>query len=129
MRSMRSGSSSRHASVRADADQDADVGSVPRLLAAGDRRASPHAKTYDFYEMVSRLYIVASLGAKRLDRLQVRDVRIWLNRHRQDCQCCARGKDACREPAGRRCCAIGKCCHDRLSERTIKHVRDTLRPR
>lgn len=36
-------------------------------------------KTYEFYEMFSRLYITPGLGAKRLDRLQVRDVRVWLN--------------------------------------------------
>ncbi len=84
-------------------------------------------KTYEFYEMISRLYIGPGLGAKRLDRLQVREVRIWLNRLRQACQCCAQGKDACRKPEDRRCCAIGKCCQERLSERTIKHVRDTLR--
>ncbi|HLI75571.1 MAG TPA: hypothetical protein VKV02_01400 [Acidobacteriaceae bacterium] len=73
------------------------------------------------------MYIVPGLGAKRLDRLQVRDVRIWLNRLRQDCQCCAQGKDVSREPDDQCCCVIGKCCQDRLSERTIKHVRDTLR--
>jgi hypothetical protein len=84
-------------------------------------------KTYDYYEMFSRLYIAPGLGAKRLDRLQVRDVRSWLNRLRQACQCCMQGKDATRPLGRQRCCAIGKCCDQRLSERTIKDARDTLR--
>jgi hypothetical protein len=46
------------------------------------------------YETFSRLYIVPGIGAKRLDRLQVRDVQTWLNRVRATCQCCAQGKDA-----------------------------------
>ncbi len=84
-------------------------------------------KTYDYYEMFSRLYIAPDLGAKRLDRLQVRDVRSWLNGLRQACQCCVQGKDAARPLERQRCCAIGKCCGQRLSERTIKDARDTLR--
>ena len=84
-------------------------------------------KTYDKYEMISRLYIVPDIGGKRLDRLQVRDIRVWLNRLRQACQCCAQGKDAARPPGERRCCAIGRCCQDHLSDRTVRDVRDTLR--
>jgi integrase len=84
-------------------------------------------KTYEKYEMFSRLYIVPGLGTKRLDRLQVRDIRAWLNRLRQVCQCCAQGKDAARPCDERRCCAIGRCCDQRLSDRTIKDIRDTLR--
>jgi integrase len=77
--------------------------------------------------MINRLYIVPGLGRKRLDRLQVRDVRVWLNRLRQACQCCTQGKDAARPHNDRRCCAIGRCCQNRLSDRTIRDVRDTLR--
>jgi len=84
-------------------------------------------KTYERYEMITRLYIVPSLGAKRLDRLQVRDVRGWLNQLRQACQCWQQGKDAARPGDEQRCCAVGKCCSQRLSERTIKNIRDTLR--
>jgi hypothetical protein len=40
---------------------------------------------------------------------------------------CAQGKDRARSPEQRRCCAIGQCCGQRLSERTIKNIRDTLR--
>jgi integrase len=77
--------------------------------------------------MFSRLYIVPGLGGKRLDRLQVHDIRAWLNGLRQVCQCCAQGKDDARPPEQRRCCAVGGCCGQRLSERTIKNIRDTLR--
>jgi Phage integrase, N-terminal SAM-like domain len=64
-------------------------------------------KTTEKYALLTRLYLVPSLGAKRLDRLQVRDVRTWLNRLRVTCQCCAQGKDAARPVDRRRCCAIG----------------------
>jgi integrase len=77
--------------------------------------------------MMSRLYILPVLGKKRLDRLQVRGIRAWLNQLRQACQCCAQGKDAARPAGKQRCCAIGRCCGQRLSERTIKDVRDVLR--
>ena len=76
--------------------------------------------TYDKYEMISRLYIAPGIGCKRLDRLQVRDVRVWLSRLRQSCQCCAQGKDATRPRDARRCCAISRCCHDQLSDRTVR---------
>jgi integrase len=84
-------------------------------------------KTTEKYALLTRLYLVPSLGAKRLDRLQVRDVRTWLNRLRVICQCCAQGKDAARPVDRRRCCATGNCCHQVLAERTVKDVRDTLR--
>jgi integrase len=84
-------------------------------------------KTTEKYALLTRLYLVPSLGAKRLDRLQVRDVRTWLNRLRVTCQCCAQGKDSARPVDRRRCCAIGNCCHQVLAERTVKDVRDTLR--
>jgi integrase len=84
-------------------------------------------KTTERYALLTRLYLVPSLGAKRLDRLQVRDIRTWLNQLRTTCQCCAQGKDAARPTDRRRCCAIGICCHQVLAERTIKDVRDTLR--
>ena len=44
------------------------------------------------YETLTRLYIVPGLGAKRLDKLALRDVRAWLNHLRNTCQCCAQGK-------------------------------------
>jgi integrase len=84
-------------------------------------------KTSEKYALLTRLYLVPGLGTKRLDRLQVRDVRTWLNKLRSTCQCCAQGKDAGRPLERRRCCAIGSCCHQVIADRTIKDVRDTLR--
>jgi integrase len=84
-------------------------------------------KTTERYTLFTRLYLVPGLGSKRLDRLQVRDIRTWLNQLRTTCQCCAQGKDAARPADRRRCCAIGACCHQVLSERTVKDIRDVLR--
>lgn len=84
-------------------------------------------KTSERYALFARLYLIPGLGAKRLDRLQVRDIRVWLNKLRTTCQCCAQGKDAARPAERRRCCAIGECCRQVLSDRTIKDIRDTLR--
>jgi hypothetical protein len=86
-------------------------------------------KTYEFYELLARLYIIPHLGPKRLDKLTAPDVRLWLNRIRQTCQCCAQGKDAHRPAERRRCCAIGKCCHQTPSQRTLNGARATLRRR
>jgi integrase len=83
--------------------------------------------TYATYETFVRLYIVPGLAGKRIDRLQVRDVQTWLNRIRQTCQCCAQGKDAARPSAKRRCCAVGTCCSDTPSARTVSDIRGTLR--
>lgn len=79
------------------------------------------------YEGHSRLYIMPGLGAKRLDKLTVRHVRAWLNEARQTCQCCAQGKDAARPPTKRRCCAIGSCCQQAISERTAQSILMVLR--
>ena len=84
-------------------------------------------KTYEKYEMFTRLYVVPYLGDKRLDKLTPRDVRTWLNQLRDTCQCCAQDKDANRPEAKRRCCAIGKCCRQVASMRTCRDARDTLR--
>jgi hypothetical protein len=83
--------------------------------------------TSEKYKLLTRLYLIPGLGAKRLDRLQVRDVRTWLNNLRVTCQCCAQGKDARRPTAKQRCCATSKCCHQVVGSRTIKDIRDTLR--
>jgi integrase len=83
--------------------------------------------THATYETFARLYIVPGVGDKRLDRLQVRDVQVWLNRLRDTCQCCAQGKDAARPAARRRCCSVGHCCKDFISGRTVGDIRATLR--
>ncbi|MDG4815901.1 hypothetical protein O7628_10325 [Micromonospora sp. WMMD956] len=49
--------------------------------------------------------MIPDLGAKRLDRLQVRDVQTWINEVARACRCCARGKDARRPELKNRCCA------------------------
>jgi len=84
-------------------------------------------KTYERYEMFSRLHIIPHLGGKRLDKIQVRDVRQWLNKLAVICQCCAQGKDVARREDKRRCCAVGKCCQETLSARSRKDARDILR--
>ena len=47
-------------------------------------------KTFEKYETFSRLHIIPYLDTKRLDRLQVKDLRQWLNKLSRTCQCCAR---------------------------------------
>jgi hypothetical protein len=84
-------------------------------------------KTQEKYEMFSRLHIIPHLGGKRIDNIQVKDIRQWLNKLAAICQCCAQRKDEARPEHKRRCCAIGKCCHEMLSARTCKGARDTLR--
>jgi integrase len=84
-------------------------------------------KTYEKYEAFTRLHIIPYLGTKRLDRLQVKGIRQWLNKLAETCLCCSQGKDAARPEGKRRCCAVGKCCHQTLSPRSRKDARDTLR--
>jgi integrase len=79
------------------------------------------------YETVVRLYITPFLGAKRIDKLNVRDVREWLNKLAAACQCCAQGKDEARPDERRRCCAIGKCCGKTLAKRSVGDARTVLR--
>ncbi|EGD45044.1 putative phage integrase [Nocardioidaceae bacterium Broad-1] len=76
-------------------------------------------KTYENYELFTRLYIVPYIGKKRLDKLTLRDVQKWFNDHKTRCQCCAQGKDARRAETGKaRCCAKGECCEQIASEWT-----------
>lgn len=83
--------------------------------------------TYVSYEGSVRLYIAPHLGAKRIDKLTVRDVREWINKLAATCQCCAQGKDAKRRPEQRRCCANGECCESFPSRRVVQAARDALR--
>jgi hypothetical protein len=50
-----------------------------------------------------------------------------LNAVAKTCQCCAQGKDSRRPQAARRCCAVGRCCHDVPSPRTVRDIRGVLR--
>jgi integrase len=79
------------------------------------------------YDMFVRLYIVPDLGGIRLDKLSVRDVRTWLNGLRERCQCCEQGKDERRPERARRCCAMGRCCEQLASERTVRDAWTALR--
>jgi integrase len=83
--------------------------------------------TYTIYESHVRLHIEPYIGAKRLDRLTVRDVQTWLNALRQTCVCCSQGRDARRPENKQRCCAKGECCEDLISDRTVSGVRAVLR--
>jgi integrase len=68
-----------------------------------------------------------------VEKLQPGDIRTWLNQVRNTCQCCAQGKDAKRpkehsDPAKRRrCCAIGKCCNEHPSPRSVQYLHAILR--
>lgn len=83
--------------------------------------------THATHETYIRRYVLPHLGAKKLDRLSVRDVQLWINKIAAECQCCVQGKDAVRDEQKRRCCAIGQCCGQRLSARTLSNIRGTLR--
>lgn len=84
-------------------------------------------KTTETYTRNIRLYIDPYLGEKRLDQLTVADIRRWLRQLTTGCQCCAQGKDAARPRGQQRCCALGQCCEQRLSRRTIVDARAILR--
>lgn len=79
------------------------------------------------YELFTRLYIVPYLGRRKLEKLSVRDVQVWVNEMRMRCQCCAQGKDAGRER--QRCCAVGACCREVASEWTVHQAWMVLRGR
>ena len=90
-------------------------------------RPNLRAKVAETYEMHVRLHITPWIGHIRLDKLMVRDARKWLNELAARCQCCAQGKDAARPPKKQRCCALGRCCGQTLSRRTVADVRAVLR--
>lgn len=77
------------------------------------------------YELFVRHYIVPDLGRKKLEKLTVREVQLWLNQLRTRCQCCAQGKDASRDVP--RCCAAGECCQQVASEWTVHQAWTVLR--
>lgn len=107
-----------------------DVPSLEKFLRYWlDEIARPNLapKTCEKYELFSRLHIIPHLGAKRLDKLQVQDIRQWLNKLGRVCQCCAQGKDAGRPEDKRRCCAVGRCCRETLSAETRRDARNVLR--
>jgi integrase len=54
-------------------------------------------------------------------------MRAWLNELGRICQCSAQEKDAKRAEDTRRCCAVGRCCHEVLSAEIRKDARSALR--
>lgn len=90
-------------------------------------RPNLRGKVPETYETHVRLHITPWIGHIRLDKLMVRDARTWLNDLAARCQCCAQGKDAARTAEKQRCCAIGRCCGQKLSRRTVADVRAVLR--
>lgn len=117
---------------RSGAEAEARLGgprSGPPLTYWLDEVVSPNRAplTASTYSILCRLYIVPGLGAKRLDRLTVRDVQSWLAKVSATCQCCAQGKDERRPESLRRCCAIGQCCRAYPSSRTVRDLRTVLR--
>ena len=82
-------------------------------------------KTYQGYEGVVRLHLIPGLGSKRLGKLTAQDVRTFITRTRQECQCCKHGWDAQRDKP--RCCVLGQCCDSRLSARMVQSIHAVLR--
>lgn len=92
-----------------------------RQVVHEDRRP----KTYQGYEGVVRLHLIPGLGRKRLGKLTAQDVRTFITRTRQECQCCKHGWDAQRDKP--RCCSLGQCCDSRLSARMVQSIHVVLR--
>jgi integrase len=88
-------------------------------------RQDRRPKTYQGYEGVVRLHLIPALGKKRLGKLTAQDVRVFITRIRQECQCCKHGWDAQRQTP--RCCSLGQCCQSRLSPRMVQSIHAVLR--
>jgi integrase len=82
--------------------------------------------THATYESHVRLYIKPGLGDKKIT-FTVREAQAWINTLPHTCQCCAQGKDTRRHRGKSRCCAIGQCCEDYPTARTISDIRTCLR--
>lgn len=84
-------------------------------------------RTAENYQRIARLYLLPGLGSKNIARLTRRDVQTWINKVGQVCQCCAQGKDSRRPQKQRRCCALGRCCDQRLTPVALRDIRTCLR--
>lgn len=88
--------------------------------------------TFETYRHCVEAFIVPGLGDKLVHQLTTKDVRAWIDTVRGQCQCCAQGWDARRDPANPRkerrprCCAIGKCCKKLVADGTIAYLRAIL---
>ena len=99
-----------------------------------EERSAPNLAplTYATYESHVRNYIEPGIGGIRMDRLRVHDVQAWLNRLKDQCQCCAQGKDAARaarDPGLRAVLRDRAVLPQTPSPRTIKDVRPFCAPR
>jgi hypothetical protein len=94
-----------------------------RHVVREDRRP----KTYQGYEGVVRLHLIPAIGKKQLSKLNAQDVRVFMTRVREECQCCKHGLDADRSEAI--CCALAlrQCCQARLSARMVQSIHAVLR--
>jgi integrase len=90
-------------------------------------KAERRPKTYQGYEGVVRLHLIPGLGKKRLNKLGAQDVRVFMTRVRNECQCCKHGWDAERDEP--QCCALkgGQCCASKLSVRMVQSIHAVLR--
>lgn len=84
-------------------------------------------KTTETYTATVARYITPYLGDRRIDALTVADIGRWLHRLATGCQCCLQGKDTARPAARQQCCALGRCCGQRLARRTVLDARAVLR--
>lgn len=83
--------------------------------------------TYANYETFIRCHVLPYLGKTRINRLNAHTLQPWINKLAGICQCCDQGKDAARPEEKQRCCAVGQCCEQHLSSRSLRDVRDCLR--
>ena len=83
--------------------------------------------TYATYESHVRLHIIPGLGKRRLDKLTIGEAQKWLNQVRRTCQCCAQRRDERRPTAKQKCCAVGRCCQNLPSDKTVSGIRAVLR--
>lgn len=84
-------------------------------------------RTAENYQRFVRLYLMPGLGPKNIAKLTRRDIQTWINKVGQVCQCCAQGKDRKRPEKRQRCCAVGRCCNQRLTPVALRDVRTCLR--
>ncbi|MGC4940497.1 tyrosine-type recombinase/integrase [Kribbella sp. DT2] len=89
-------------------------------------KPSRKPKTHQGYELVARVHLIPHLGRKKLHKLTGADVRLLIKRVRNTCLCCMHGYDKRRGDRAK-CCAIGRCCERRPSDRLVEQVHAVLR--
>lgn len=106
-------------------DTDSTVAEFLAYWLAEEVAPNRRPKTYQGYASVISTHIVPGLGKKKLRKLRSQEVRVWLNRLRNECQCCKWERDKQRSKP--QCCAAGKCCERKLSTRMIQYIHAVLR--